>query len=69
MKQTPEFKQACLRLRANTDFKEFLKFIVDYGDRTNQQLIYEEDKLRTIQGKVQAVTEIIKAFDTAIIDK
>lgn len=65
MQQTPEFKEACQRLRANSDFAVFLQWVVAYGDVTMKSLVYETEKTGILQGKAQAITEILKAITRA----
>lgn len=65
MKQTPEFIQACKRLRANPDFQVIFQGILAYGDKTMEQLIYHDANVFTLQGKARAVSEITKMIVTA----
>ncbi len=66
MKATPELAEAVRRLRTNTDFNVVMQGISDYGEKLVEQMIYaQDDQLRPLQGKTQAVTEILKAVQTA----
>ena len=66
MKATPELAEAVKRLRTNTDFAIVIRSISDYGGKLVEQMIYaQDDQLRPLQGKTQAVTEILKAIETA----
>ena len=67
MKATPELAEAIKRLRTNTDFQVFMSALGDFGGKLVEQMVYaqETNQLRTLQGKAQAVTEILKVIDTA----
>ncbi len=67
MKLTPESADAVKRLRTNTDFKILVSAVADFGGKLVEQMVYaqEDSQLRTLQGKAQAVTEILKAIETA----
>ena len=66
MQITPEFQKACLRLQTNPDFKIFMDWVLAYSDRNVHTLIYETDNTRVLQGKVQAITEIMQAMEKAL---
>lgn len=66
MKATPEIAEAVKRLRTSTDFNTVVQGVADYGEQLVAQMIYaQDDRLRLMQGKTQAVTEILKAIQTA----
>lgn len=66
MKATLEIAEAVKRLRTSTDFNTVMQGVADYGERLVEQMIYaQDDQLRLMQGKAQAVTEILKAIKTA----
>ena len=67
MKLTPESAAAVKRLRTNTDFKLFMLAVADFGEKLVEQMIYAQDdtRLQLMQGKAQAVTEILKVVQTA----
>ena len=67
MKSTRELAEAVKRLRTSTDFSVFMQSVSDYGEQLVEQMIYAQDQaqLRLLQGKAQAVTEILKAVRTA----
>lgn len=67
MKLSDETAEAVSRLRTNTDFQSFLKTLSDYGESLVEQMIYAKEarQLSVLQGRTQAVTEILKVVTTA----
>ncbi len=67
MKLTSESADAVKRLRTNPDFQAFMSVMGDYGEKLVEQMIYAQEarQLSLLQGKAQAVTEILKAVQTA----
>jgi hypothetical protein len=66
VKLTSETAEAIIRLHASSDFKVFMHALGDFGEKLVEQMIYaDKDQLPMLQGKTQAVTEILKALATA----
>lgn len=65
MRLTPEEMQAVVNLRANNDFKVFLRALGNEGENLVRQLIYEKSQVSVMQGRVQQMTEILDAIAEA----
>ena len=66
MKLDERQARAIVTLLTNEDFKIYMGALGDFGEQLMQRLVFSPpDEVLTRQGKVQTVTEIMKALDTA----
>ena len=66
MKLNEHTAQAIVNLLENHDFKLYMQALGDYGEKSMQNLVFSPaDELALRQGKVQAITEVMKALDNA----
>ena len=66
MKLNERQAKAVLLLLENEDFKVYMQALGDYGEALMKKFVFSPpDEIQTRQGKVQTVTEIMKALDTA----
>jgi hypothetical protein len=65
VKVTPEIAHALMGLRNNSQFREFVNGLSDYGEEVVQKMIYgTKDDREKLAGMAFAITEVLKAVGT-----